>query len=62
MVACSPVCSSACIGGKQAFVQANSKGGTLRNAGMLHAMFWVLAVVSPVRIAVIMVAGLWKPA
>ncbi len=44
--------------GKKAFVAANSNGGKLPNAGLLQAVFWVLAVVSPVLIGIIMVFGL----
>ena len=44
--------------GKAAFIEANSNGGTLANARLLTAVFWVLAVVSPVLIGVIMYAGL----
>ena len=41
-----------------AFIEANSNGGALGNARLLTAVFWVLAVVSPVLIGVIMYVGL----
>lgn len=46
--------------GQPAFVQANSNGGALHNQALLHKVFFVLTRISPVLIAVILVAGLLK--
>ena len=44
--------------GREAFVQANSNGGTLPNQALLRKVFFVLTRITPVLIAVVMGYGL----
>ncbi len=44
--------------GKAAFIRANSNEGSLNNASLLNIIFWVLAVITPILIAIIMYFGL----